>query len=78
MDGPYVLQRRIQGRSEPFPTGDGLEDLLLKWNLFLVPQGYGVSGGYGGAMVGGTTDLTGSVLNSAGGATLGCCFHENL
>ncbi len=71
-DGPYVLQRRIRGLPEPFPAAaGGTEEMLLRWGVFTVGRGYG------GAIVGGSTDLAGGVLNSAGGATLGCCFHED-
>ena len=31
---------------------------------------------FGGGIVRASTDLSGSVLNSAGGATLGCCFTQ--
>lgn len=70
MGGPYVLQRRIRGLPEFFLFTDGIAPMLLKWGVFTVGRGFG------GAIVGGSTDLTGGVLNSAGGATLGCCFHE--
>jgi hypothetical protein len=71
-DGPYVLQRRIRGLPEPFPAAaGGTEEMLLRWGVFTVGRGYG------GAIVGGSTDLAGGVLNSAGGATLGCCFHSD-
>lgn len=68
-DGPYVLQRRIRAAPEPFPAAGGTEQQLINWGVFTV------SHGYGGAIVRGSTDLGGGVLNSAGGATLGCCFH---
>lgn len=72
-DGPYVLQRRIRAVPEPFPTADGVVPMLLIWGAFTLGDGR-----YGGALVRGTTDLTGSVLNGTGGATLSCCFHEEL
>jgi hypothetical protein len=34
------------------------------------------SRGFAGAIVIGSPDLTGAVLNIGGGATGGCCFHE--
>jgi len=72
MDGPYVLQRRIHAVPEPFPAaGGGVEPMLLNWGVFLLERGYG------GAIVRGSTDLDGSVLNSAAGARLTCCFHED-
>ena len=67
-DGPYVLQRRIRAVPEPFPAPGGPEQQLVNWMIF------SVSRGFGGALVRASTDLSGSVLNSAGGATLGCCF----
>jgi hypothetical protein len=70
-DGPYVLQQRIRAVPEPFPTADGVRPMLLIWGAFTLHDGR-----YGGALVRGTTDLTGSVLNGTGGATLSCCFHE--
>jgi hypothetical protein len=70
IDGPYVLQRRIRPESEPFPAADGLEEQLVAWLVFMVSRGFG------GVIVRGSNDLTGSVLNSAGGATCGCCFVE--
>jgi len=70
LDGPYVLQRRIRAVPEPFPAAAGPEQQLINWGVFTVGRGYG------GAIVRGSTDLGGGVLNSAGGATLGCCFAE--
>jgi hypothetical protein len=74
-DGPYVLQRRIRAVPEPFPATGGTapgstEQQLINWMIF------SVSRGFGGAIVRGSTDLSGSVLNRAGGATLGCCFAQ--
>ena len=69
-DGPYVLQSRIRSGPEPFPAPGGTEQQLINWGVF------SVSRGFGGAIVRGSTDLSGSVLNSAGGATLGCCFAQ--
>lgn len=71
-DGPYVLQQRIRAVPEPFPTADGVQPMLLIWGAFTLHDGR-----YGGALVRGTTDLTGSVLNGTQGATLSCCFHED-
>lgn len=68
-DGPYVLQRRIRAAPEPFPAPGGTELQLVNWGVFTVSRGFG------GAIVRGSTDLGGGVLNSAGGATLGCCFQ---
>jgi hypothetical protein len=70
LDGPYVLQRRIRAAPEPFPAAGGPEEQVVNWGVFTVGRGYG------GAIVRGSTDLGGGVLNSAGGATLGCCFAE--
>ena len=70
VDGPYVLQRRIRAAPELVPTADGVRPMVFNWGVFTV------AGGYGGALVRGTTTLDGSVLNRAGGAALGCCFHE--
>ncbi|MFL6131139.1 MAG: hypothetical protein ACJ73E_19020 [Mycobacteriales bacterium] len=71
-DGPYVLQRRIRSVPEPFPAAvpGGTEQQLVNWMIF------SMSRGFGGGIVRGSTDLSGGVLNSAGGATLGCCFTE--
>jgi hypothetical protein len=70
-DGPYVLQRRIGGAPEPVPDPAGSTvPTLMNWGVFTV------EGGYGGAIVRGATELGGSVMNSAAGAALTCCFHE--
>lgn len=69
-DGQYVLQRRVEGAPEPYPAVGGVVPMLLNWGVFMVDSGYG------GALVRGSTTLDGSVLNSAGGAALGCCFHD--
>jgi hypothetical protein len=71
--GPYVLQRRIRATPEDFPAADGsapgaTERQLINWMVF------SMGAGFGGGIVRASTDLSGSVLNSAGGATLGCCF----
>jgi hypothetical protein len=70
--GPYVLQRRIRATPEPFPAaGPGrTEQQLVNWMVFSMGRGFG------GGIVRASSDLSGSVLNSAGGATLGCCFTQ--
>ena len=86
VDGPYVLQRRIQPAAEPFPAdggaddgagggagdgaGDGLAAMRLAWCVFQV------SSGFGGALVRGSTRSDGGLMDHAAGAQLGCCFHE--
>jgi len=70
-DGPYVVQRRIRAVPELFPADGGLRPTLLNWGVFTVASGYG------GAIVRASTDLDGSTLNSAAGAALTCCFHED-
>ncbi|MFL6095230.1 MAG: hypothetical protein ACJ71Y_07255, partial [Blastococcus sp.] len=70
VDGPYVLQARIRPDSEPFPAAGGLEQQVVAWLVFTSDRGFG------GAIVRASTDLTGSVLNSHGGATCGCVFTE--
>ena len=72
MDGPYVLQRRIRAVPELFPAPGGTQPWLLRWGVFTVSRGYG------GVIAGGTTDLDGSLQTAATGASLGCCFHEEL
>jgi len=71
-DGPYVLQRRIRATPEPFPAAvpGGTEQQLVNWMVFSMARGFG------GGIIRASTDLSGSVLNSAGGATLGCCFTQ--
>ncbi|MEV6521831.1 hypothetical protein AB0M43_07835 [Longispora sp. NPDC051575] len=68
--GHHVLQRRIRGVPELFPTADGHEQRLLNWGVFTAARGYA------GAFVRGTTDLEDGIVNVAAGATLGCTFHE--
>jgi hypothetical protein len=70
VDGPYVLQARIRPEPELFPAAGGLELQLVMWGVITVARGFG------GAIVRGTTDLSGSVMNRATGATLGCVFVE--
>ena len=70
-DDAYVLQQRLRAAPELFPTADGLREMILIWGAFTLGNG-----AFGGALVRGTTDLSGAVLNGAGGATLSCCFHE--
>ena len=70
VDGPYVLQDRIRADPELFPAEAGPEQQIVNWGVFTVSRGFG------GAIVRASTDLSGSVLNSTGGAVLGCCFHQ--
>jgi hypothetical protein len=71
IDGPYVLQRRIRALPEVFPAAEGSRPWLLRWGVFTVSRGCG------GVIVGGTTELDGSLQTAATGASLGCCFHED-
>ena len=71
VDGPYVLQARIRAEPELFPAPAGPERQIVNWGVFTVDRGFG------GAIVRGSTDRGGGVLNSAGGATLGCCFQQD-
>ncbi|HEX6870987.1 MAG TPA: hypothetical protein VF163_07815, partial [Micromonosporaceae bacterium] len=68
MEGPFVLQRRIRAVPELFPSEQGLEPWLLRWGVFSNDRGYG------GAVVGGTTDLNGGALAVSGNAVCSCCF----
>ncbi len=70
-DGSYVIQKRLRAAPELFPTAEGLRQMILIWGAFTLG-----GGAFGGALVRGTTDLSGAVLNGTGGATLSCCFHE--
>ena len=70
IDQPFVVQRRIVGVPEDYPAPGGLEPVLLKWGVFVGAHGYA------GALVSGSTDLSGGALNVLSGTTLGCCFHE--
>jgi hypothetical protein len=71
LGGSYVLQRRIHAVPELFPSAEGPQPWVLRWGVFLTSRGYG------GAMVGGTTDLTGAELAYGGTSVCSCCFHEN-
>jgi hypothetical protein len=72
LDTPYVVQQRLRGEPEPFlASGGGREPWLLRWGVFTAGCGYA------GAMVIGSPDLSGGVLNIGGGATGGCCFHQS-
>jgi hypothetical protein len=70
MDGPFVLQRRVQPLAEPFPTESGLRPWVLWWGAFLGMQGYG------GAIVRGSTDPDAGIKSMPHGATGTCCFHQ--
>jgi uncharacterized circularly permuted ATP-grasp superfamily protein len=70
MNGPYVLQRRIQPAPEPFPAEEGLVPMRLAWCVFQVSRGFG------GALVRGSANLDGGLMNLAAGTKLGCCFYE--
>jgi hypothetical protein len=70
VDQPYVLQQRLVGAPEPVPAEGGLAPWLLRWGIFTGSQGFA------GAMVIGSPDLSGGVLNIGGGATGGCCFYQ--
>ncbi|CAJ63298.1 MULTISPECIES: hypothetical protein [Frankia] len=81
MGQPYVLQRRVRPRPEPFAAADGdgrgTENLYLNWGVFLSdPDVTGASDGYGGCIVRGSTDPAVGVVSMSGGARVGCCFHE--
>lgn len=71
LDAPYVLQRRIHPRTEPFPTDQGLEEWTPVWGTFVV------SHGYGGMYIRAGRDRDNTV-NIATGATGTCCFHERV
>lgn len=70
LDGAWVLQRRVRSVPEPFPADGGLQQLQLSWGVFTAGRGYG------GAVVRGSADTDGGVVNVSTGATAGCCFHE--
>lgn len=78
MDGPYVLQRRVQPVAEPFPRVDrpGHHDLFLNWGIFVADPATTAPGGYGGCIVRGSTDPQVGVVSMGSGARVGCCFHE--
>lgn len=78
LGGPWVLQRRVRPAPELFPAlaaeraaGTDRQPWLLNWGVFETSRGYG------GAVVRGSTDLTGSVVNLTTGAVGGCCFHQS-
>lgn len=70
LDGPWVLQRRVQPVPELFPGEGGLEAWVLTWGAFLCGRGYG------GMWVRGTADPDTVAINMATGASATCCFHE--
>jgi hypothetical protein len=70
MDGPFVLQRRVQPLAEPFPAESGPRPWVLWWGAFLGMQGYG------GAIVRGSTDPDAGIKSMPHGATGTCCFHQ--
>lgn len=72
MDGPYVLQRRVHPRTEPFPADDGLHPWVLSLSVF-----HGAPG-FSGLWVRGTTRLDGGVMNISIDAHATCAFHTPL
>jgi succinyl-diaminopimelate desuccinylase len=71
--GPYILQRRVRPVRESFPAPAGppaTEDLALNWGVFLVQDRYA------GTIVRGSRDPQVGVVSMAGGAMVGCCFHQ--
>lgn len=76
MDGPYVLQRRVQPTAEPFPDGvGGVQELYLNWGIYLADRDVVDEDGYAGCLVRGSTDPEVGVVSMAGGAKIGCTFH---
>jgi hypothetical protein len=72
VDGPYVVQRRIDPVVEWFPSDDGLAPWILVWAAFLTPRGAG------GIWVRGSQGTVGGVVNMTQGSTATCCFHESV
>ncbi|MFG1779979.1 hypothetical protein ACGFIG_26555 [Micromonospora sp. NPDC049048] len=76
VDGPYVLQERVQPAAEPFPDGaGGVTDLYLNWGVYLADRDLVDEDGYAGCLVRGSTDPGVGVVSMAGGARIGCAFH---
>ena len=70
MDGPYVLQERVQP-AELFPAHDGsLRPWVLTWGVFIS------SYGYAGAYARGSDDPDVGVIAGATNAAGTCVFHE--
>ncbi len=69
LDGPHVVQRRVDPVLEWFVADDGLEPWVLVWAVFLTPQGAS------GIWVRGSRGTEGAVVNMAQGSTATCCFH---
>ncbi len=72
LDGPYVIQRRIQPLPELFPTEDGdTAPWIVAWGAFTVANGYG------GVFARATpVEANIEVINIASGAHVGTCLHE--
>ncbi|HEY3734608.1 MAG TPA: hypothetical protein VGL63_11900 [Streptosporangiaceae bacterium] len=71
LDGPYILQRRIQPVPEMFPGEDGEPvPWIVAWGAFTVVNGYG--GVFARAS---TVESNVEVINVAGGAHVGSCLH---
>jgi hypothetical protein len=71
MDGPYVLQRRVEPIVEFFPDENGLQPWTLVWAHFTMMRGAG------GLYIRGGRGRTAGVVNIAQGATGTCCFVES-
>ncbi|MDH6140052.1 hypothetical protein P3T35_002060 [Kitasatospora sp. GP30] len=72
LDGPYLIQRRVDPLTEYFPDEQGeLVPWLLVWGIF------GAQRGFGGIYARGTTlESRAGVVNTASGAYAGTGLHE--
>lgn len=70
MDGPYVLQERVDPNVELFPGDSGLEPWMLIWTQFLMTRG-----GAGTWIRAAAGDVP-AIVNMNQGANSTCCFVE--
>lgn len=68
MDGPFVLQRRVEPIVELFPGEDGLEPWTLVWAYFHMMRGAG------GLFIRGCPGSNPGIVNISQGASGTCCF----
>jgi hypothetical protein len=74
MDGPYVLQRRVEPDPELCPSQDGeLTGWIANWGVFSFPSGYG--GVFARAF---RADSGHQVTRSGTGLVIGCCLVGGL
>ncbi|MEN3319811.1 MAG: hypothetical protein V7643_3212 [Mycobacterium sp.] len=80
MDGPFILQRRVEPETESYPAGgtDPARELAVNWGIFFADEEIVGNCGYAGCVVRAMDSQDVGVVSAANGALVGCAFHEEL